>query len=303
MALKSKVNFANSDLDKLIVAKDKKNSIQNFINSSFNSIVKENFRASKLGDSLSLLNMSNANGEENNSQRRSVSINFNSKNFPSKKSLKYESKQENDNYATQSQNKNDSMISILPSIGFNPGKETTVNEKREDSNTNIKEKIPMGNIFRGSFWNNVSGLQAGVSSYNPNNTTQAQNFLSQTQIIKDNRGSFAAKSDNDISLSVIKRDKNPHKSLINNGNVSFTLRNSFNTSEKKPSTVLSDFKKFTYKIQGRDELGNDIIDLDEKDPIITKDNDNSFIFEEKLLDDMNFVDPSEFADDVDEVNN
>jgi hypothetical protein len=127
--------------------------------------------------------------------------------------------------------------------------------------------------------------------------------LSQTQIIKDNRGSFAAKSDNDISLSVIKRDKNPHKSLINNGNVSFTLRNSFNTSEKKPSTVLSDFKKFTYKIQGRDELGNDIIDLDEKDPIITKDNDNSFIFEEKLLDDMNFVDPSEFADDVDEVNN
>jgi hypothetical protein len=56
MSRQSRVGFKNHDIDKMIVNNDKI-SIENMINQSFNSMIGEDYRSSKLGDSMLKANL------------------------------------------------------------------------------------------------------------------------------------------------------------------------------------------------------------------------------------------------------
>jgi hypothetical protein len=369
LPVKSKVNFKNSDLDNFIVEKkEKRNSIQNFINSSFTSFINKK-STNKLGESFSYLNTSNAgdgltvtnvNGNNFNPHlntnsplnlphtNRVRSSSKNSQFFSSKKSLQYVNVEEpeknlNTNHIS-SRNNNQSVITIIPGVGFNSSKSETFDQDKKEilltnSNTGSHLKTPshnnLNNIFRNSFWKDANGLQSGVSNYNPiDNNDQ---LLSQNQTLQNLHISF----NNDVSMSYLK-EKSPQNfrkfsthrgsssKVVEDKNLSFTMsmrkesisniklntnasakeRKNSNTNNVNTSNnaVLSDFKKFTNRLQGKDEVDIliDINDLDKnvKRDILAKDNDNndnSILEEEKLVGDLNFVDECEIDEDIDEV--
>lgn len=369
LPLKSKVNFKNSDIENFIVKKEKRNSIQNFINSSFTSFINKK-STNKLGDSFSYLNtsgdVSNLNLVTGNNfnihnntiskinvphSNRIVSSQKNSQFFASKKSLNYVNIEEADKNLISnhisSRNNNHSVITIIPGIGFNSStfdrdkKESLMKNSVTGNQLNQLKASTQNNILKNSFWNDANGLQSGTSNYNPidnNHQTQAQ-----IQIFSQNQTLYKINTLNDDSLSYLK-EKSPQNKrkfsthrgssskIAEDKNLSFTmsmrkesasnikLNTISNIKEKqerkfssgaspfKPTNlVLSDFKKFTNRLQGKDDV--DLIDINELDKnvkrnILAKDNDNndtSIFEEEKLVGDMNFVDECDIDDELDEV--
>lgn len=369
LPLKSKVNFKNSDIENFIVKKEKRNSIQNFINSSFTSFINKK-STNKLGDSFSYLNtsgdVSNLNLVTGNNfnihnntiskinvphSNRIVSSQKNSQFFASKKSLNYVNIEEADKNLISnhisSRNNNHSVITIIPGIGFNSStfdrdkKESLMKNSVTGNQLNQLKASTQNNILKNSFWNDANGLQSGTSNYNPidnNHQTQAQ-----IQIFSQNQTLYKINTLNDDSLSYLK-EKSPQNKrkfsthrgssskIAEDKNLSFTmsmrkesasnikLNTISNIKEKQerkfssgaspfkpPNSVLSDFKKFTNRLQGKDDV--DLIDINELDKnvkrnILAKDNDNndtSIFEEEKLVGDMNFVDECDIDDELDEV--
>lgn len=242
----SKILFQNYDVDKMVVTVNGRPSVENLINSSFNSILGDKYRSSRLGDSM----IGPTNFDLSVSKNRKSVI-------PAESKLEF---------------------------GEIPMK------ARSSVNLNLN-------------LNSENNMEA-------NNLNNSNNFNKFNNNISPRLSDLKVGNLNDLSISVIhgvstrKNSNQEGPPNTNNNTLGLSFRPSLSSSK---INIASKFKKFTYKIKGKDENGNEIVNLDHanKDQILAHDLDNSDISEneKKMLDDIFFgeEDENEYLQGIDEV--
>jgi len=268
--------------------------------------------------------------------------NINSRNLIIKSSLVYDKETNLKNENTNNENnvkilpgigfqeKGTASVNLMTSNNLN----NSINNSgllgyRNGFNLNQSSKFRLRNsIMINSNNNNLSSLNVNLNNNNLvknfnsfadntilNNKNSNQNLYSSTKTFSNNMiiNNNLKPSNSDMSsISPIIKTFDRKNSLNNNfnnlnniSNLNLSRKNSLNIFASQNNTPQTSFKKFTYKIQGRDEMGNEVLNLDKRDPIIAQDLDNSTMSEsgKKFFEDILFNDEngSQYGSDVDEV--